>query len=239
MRPKSSVNSNVTGTGSRRLARICPAFASATSGTAPYLDLNVASDDLEEREELGEALAVVCGLEQPIDLRNRCPEPAREFPSAEARSLHVFAGLHRQAVDHHHCHVGGIAVVVEGLIEHHGTLFPGSEQIGNALMAKLAIDEDLRNGIPGRGSWLHAREWQRVRLTRSCNDLYLPLARVNAYASNLHSLPSRCSSRFKRRIRKSARPRMARFCSRFQITTVRPSRSTCTCRGEWSPIQYM
>jgi hypothetical protein len=110
---------------------------------------------MEKPDQLTQALTHIGRIEQSVQLGHGGAEATREFAAAEPRPIHSSPRLHRELVNQEVGEVARILVVLQGVVDVHGTLAAGFEDVRDRLAPQLLVDEGLPNAI-FRG-WCHTR----------------------------------------------------------------------------------
>src|SRR5437867_10464501 len=200
--------------------------SSRGSGGMPRIDdeLHIAVEEVEEADELAEALPRVGRIEQPIQLGHRRPETTREVATTEPRATYPPSGLHGELVNQKFGEVTRFLVVLEGVIDVYGTLVPGFKTVRHGFACEFLVDIDRANPVLRAWPRVELRVRDREDLPGAHGELQLCLSIVHGGTADLHNTPSFSNCAMRRRIRAVGDPFIETRSSRFHFTTNFPSR---------------
>jgi hypothetical protein len=107
-----------------------------------YLDdeLNITAQDVQKRNELADALALVRRIEKPVELRNRSLQSAGQLTPTKSGCVHPLHGLRRKLVNEKLGEITWVFIVLQGLLDVDDAFRTGLEDVCDRLVGEFAID---------------------------------------------------------------------------------------------------
>ena len=136
-------------------------------------DVDVAVEQMEERDELTQALAALADRAGDRAAARRCGAVGRAL-AGSAPSSRALPRLDRELVDQEVGQIARVLVVLEGLLDVHGAFRAGVENVGGGFASELLVDVDAGDAVVAGGSRIEAREGDgRIRPERSVSSRWV------------------------------------------------------------------